>query len=120
MLRKALLLVALAVIALALGACGGDGGESTTGAGLPAGCEQVAKPPPKHRELKRPPQTVQRGERLTATHAGLPPNYAILGKVSSGLDVVKRIGELGDPASGDKGTPMATVVIRRITVHGTS
>jgi cyclophilin family peptidyl-prolyl cis-trans isomerase len=50
--------------------------------------------------------------------AGSPPNYAILGKVSSGFDVVKRIGSLGDPASGDAGRPLATVVIRRITVRG--
>jgi cyclophilin family peptidyl-prolyl cis-trans isomerase len=54
---------------------------------------------------------------VTAVNAGLPPNYAILGKVSSGLDVVKRIGSLGDPASGDVGTPVATVVIKRITVQ---
>jgi peptidyl-prolyl cis-trans isomerase B (cyclophilin B) len=50
--------------------------------------------------------------------AGSPPNYAILGKVSSGFDVVKRIGSLGDPASGDAGRPLATVVIRRITLRG--
>ena len=42
---------------------------------------------------------------VTAADAGLPPNYAILGKVSSGLDVVKRIGKLGDPASGDRARP---------------
>jgi cyclophilin family peptidyl-prolyl cis-trans isomerase len=50
--------------------------------------------------------------------AGLPPRYAILGTVSSGFDVVKRIASLGDPASGDEGKPLATVVIRRITVRG--
>ena len=55
---------------------------------------------------------------VTAADAGLPPNYAILGKVSSGLDVVKRIGKLGDPASGDAGHPLATVVIRQIMIHG--
>ena len=55
---------------------------------------------------------------VTAADAGLPPNYAILGRVSSGLDVVKKIATLGDPASGDVGTPLATVVIRRITVSG--
>jgi len=31
---------------------------------------------------------------------------------------VKRIGRLGDPASGSKGTPLATVLIRRISVSG--
>jgi len=188
-------------------------------ASRPKGCEQVAKPPPKKRQLKRPSQTVQSGETLTAVvdtscgrfdirldtaesprtvnsfvylsrkgfydgtifhrivphfivqggdplqngqggpgyyvteppppnatyrmgtvamaktpvepagrsgsqffvvnaaDAGLPAKYAILGRVSSGFDVVKRIGSLGDPASGDTGTPLATVVIRRITVR---
>jgi peptidyl-prolyl cis-trans isomerase B (cyclophilin B) len=219
MLVRALTFLALTGVTAALAGCGG-GGSSTTGAGLPAGCEQAAKPPPKHRQLKRPPQTVKRGERLTATvdttcgrfdirldttgfpktvnsfvylarkrfyddtifhrivphfvvqggdplenghggpgytvteapprnttyamgtvamaktpvepagrsgsqffiviaaDAGLPPNYAILGKVSSGLDVVERIGKLGDPSSGDTGTPLATVLIRRISIEG--
>src|SRR4051794_26505044 len=55
---------------------------------------------------------------VTAADAGLPANYAILGKVSSGFDVVKKIGTLGDPKSGSTGTPLATVLIRRITVSG--
>jgi cyclophilin family peptidyl-prolyl cis-trans isomerase len=55
---------------------------------------------------------------VTAADAGLPPNYAILGKVSSGFDVVKKIGTLGDPASGDVGKPLATVLIRQISVSG--
>jgi peptidyl-prolyl cis-trans isomerase B (cyclophilin B) len=220
MLRRAAPVLALALATAALAACGGaDGGTSTT-ASLPQGCQQVAKPPPKKRQLKRPSQTVQPGEALTAVvdtscgrfdirldteqfartvnsfaylarkgfyddtifhrivphfivqggdplqsgnggpgysiteqpppdatyrmgtvamaktpvepsgrsgsqffvvtaaDAGLPPKYAILGKVSSGFDVVKRIGSLGDPASGDAGTPLETVVIRRITVRG--
>ncbi len=53
---------------------------------------------------------------VTAADAGLPPDYALLGEVSSGEDVLDRISELGDPASGDSGTPLATVVIRTITV----
>jgi peptidyl-prolyl cis-trans isomerase B (cyclophilin B) len=220
MLRRAVPLLALAGATLAIAACGGGGGSTSTGPSLPSGCEQVAKPPPKHRHLKKPKQTVTPGEKLTATvdtscgnfeiqldtssspktvnsfaylskkglyddttfnrivphfviqggdplqngsggpgynvvepppqnatyqmgtvamaktavaprgqsgsqffvvtaaDAGLPPNYAILGKVMSGMDVVKRIGTLGDPASGDLGTPLATVVIRRISVSG--
>jgi peptidyl-prolyl cis-trans isomerase B (cyclophilin B) len=220
MLRRAVPLLALAGATLAIAACGGGGGSTSTGPSLPSGCEQVSKPPPKHRQLKKPKQTVTRGEKLTATvdtscgrfeiqldtssspktvnsfaylskkglyddttfnrivphfviqggdplqngsggpgysvvepppqnatyqmgtvamaktavaprgqsgsqffvvtaaDAGLPPNYAILGKVISGMDVVKRIGTLGDPASGDLGTPLATVVIRRISVSG--
>jgi peptidyl-prolyl cis-trans isomerase B (cyclophilin B) len=55
---------------------------------------------------------------VTAADAGLPPQYALLGKLSSGTDVVDRIASLGDPAAGDTGTPRATVVIRKITVSG--
>jgi hypothetical protein len=40
----------------------------------------------------------------------------LLGKVSAGEDVVDRISQLGDPASGDAGTPRAPVVIRTVTV----
>ena len=53
---------------------------------------------------------------VTGADAGLPPDYALLGKVGSGEDVVDRISKLGDPASGDEGTPSAAVVIRTITV----
>jgi peptidyl-prolyl cis-trans isomerase B (cyclophilin B) len=220
MLRRTVPLLALAGTTLALAACGGGGGTTSTGASLPGGCEQVSKPPPKHRVLNKPKQTLTAGEKLTATvdtscgrfdiqldsstqpktvnsfvylskkgfyddttfnrivphfviqggdplqngtggpgytvveppphnatyrmgivamaktavappgqsgsqffvvtasDAGLPPNYAILGRVNSGFDVVKRIGTLGDRTSGDAGTPLATVVIRRITVNG--
>jgi cyclophilin family peptidyl-prolyl cis-trans isomerase len=55
---------------------------------------------------------------VTAADAGLAPQYALLGEVSSGEDVVDRIARLGDPASGQTGTPLATVVIRKITVGG--
>ena len=36
---------------------------------------------------------------VTAKDAGLPPDYAILGTVSKRLNVVRRIGALGDPAT---------------------
>ena len=42
---------------------------------------------------------------VTGADAGLPPDYAVLGKVTGGLDTVRKIGELGDPASGDTGAP---------------
>jgi peptidyl-prolyl cis-trans isomerase B (cyclophilin B) len=48
---------------------------------------------------------------VTAPDAGLPPDYAVLGKVVDGQDVVDAIGELGDPASGEAGTPLRPVVI---------
>ena len=40
---------------------------------------------------------------------GLPPEYAILGKVTKGLDVVDRIGKLGGPDE----QPTEVVVIER-------
>ena len=54
---------------------------------------------------------------VVAADAGLPPDYAALGEVTRGLGVVERISELGDPASGQAGTPLAPVVIERITVQ---
>jgi peptidyl-prolyl cis-trans isomerase B (cyclophilin B) len=54
---------------------------------------------------------------VTAGDAGLPPDYALLGKVAKGQDVVDTIGELGDPASGGVGTPLQPVVIERATVR---
>src|SRR3954447_942306 len=218
--RRPACLVAVAVTAVTLAACGEGGGEPSTSAALAPGCDQVSKPPPQHRELKPPRQTVQRGQALTATvntscgrfdirldttefpktvnsfvylakkgfydntifhrivpgfivqggdplqnghggpgytvtetpppnttytrgtvamaktaiepagrsgsqffvvtaaDAGLPPNCAILGQVTSGFDVVKRITKLGDRASGDAGTPLATAVVRQVTVKG--
>jgi peptidyl-prolyl cis-trans isomerase B (cyclophilin B) len=53
---------------------------------------------------------------VTAADAGLPPQYAPLGRVSHGMDVVRKIESVGDPQSGQTGTPRATVVIERITV----
>ena len=48
---------------------------------------------------------------VTGSDAGLTPDYAVLGKVTKGMDVVQAIGELGDPASGGAGTPLQSVVI---------
>lgn len=45
--------------------------------------------------------------------AGLPPEYALVGKVDKGLDVVERIGELGTPAE----KPKQTVLIEEITIE---
>jgi peptidyl-prolyl cis-trans isomerase B (cyclophilin B) len=54
---------------------------------------------------------------VTVADAGLPPEYALLGKVVKGQEVVDAIGELGDPASGEAGTPLQPVVIERATVR---
>lgn len=46
--------------------------------------------------------------------AGLPPDYAILGKVTNGMDVVAAIGALGDPATEQ---PTQTVVVEKVTIQ---
>jgi len=51
---------------------------------------------------------------VTAADAGLPPDYAVIGKVAEGLDVVQRIGVLGDPQTE---LPTQPVVIEDISVE---
>jgi cyclophilin family peptidyl-prolyl cis-trans isomerase len=50
---------------------------------------------------------------VTGDDVGLPPEYAIVGTVTSGLDVVERIGQLGDPTTEE---PLQPVVIDSVTV----
>jgi peptidyl-prolyl cis-trans isomerase B (cyclophilin B) len=50
---------------------------------------------------------------VTAPDAGLPPEYALVGKVSSGYPVVARIDKLGDAEE----KPKQTVLIEKITVE---
>ena len=54
---------------------------------------------------------------VTGEDAQLPPEYALLGKVTKGQDVADRIGQLGDPASGEAGTPLQPVVIEKARVR---
>ena len=49
---------------------------------------------------------------VTVKNAGLPPDYAIIGTVIKGLDVVDRIGTLGDASQ----QPTQIVEIQRATV----
>lgn len=51
---------------------------------------------------------------VTAADAGLTPDYALVGRVASGMDVVQRIEQLGTAS----GAPQSPVVIRRITIEG--
>ena len=51
---------------------------------------------------------------VTAEDAQLPPDYAVLGKVVKGMDVVKRIGNLGDPSTEQ---PTRVVEIEKATLH---
>jgi peptidyl-prolyl cis-trans isomerase B (cyclophilin B) len=53
---------------------------------------------------------------VTAPDAGLPPEYALLGKVVKGRAVADRIGRQGDPNSGDQGTPLKPVVLDEVTI----
>ena len=50
---------------------------------------------------------------VTGADARLPAEYAVVGKVTRGLDVVDKIGKLGDPATEK---PISPVVIRRVRV----
>jgi cyclophilin family peptidyl-prolyl cis-trans isomerase len=51
---------------------------------------------------------------VTEPDAGLTPDYALIGRVSSGYDAVQRIEQLGTP----DGEPKAPVVIDKITIRG--
>jgi peptidyl-prolyl cis-trans isomerase B (cyclophilin B) len=50
---------------------------------------------------------------VLGANAGLPPEYALLGKVSKGMDVVERIGKLGTPAE----KPKQTVLIEKLSIE---
>jgi cyclophilin family peptidyl-prolyl cis-trans isomerase len=50
---------------------------------------------------------------VTAPDAGLTPDYAILGTVTSGLNVVERIGKLGNRVTE---RPTKRIVVRKMTV----
>jgi cyclophilin family peptidyl-prolyl cis-trans isomerase len=49
---------------------------------------------------------------VTGADAGLPPEYALVGKVSEGLDVVERIGKLGTASE----QPKQPIVIETVTI----
>jgi peptidyl-prolyl cis-trans isomerase B (cyclophilin B) len=50
---------------------------------------------------------------VTAPDAGLPPEYALVGKVSKGYDTVERIEALGTPEE----KPKQTVLIEEVTIE---
>ncbi len=50
---------------------------------------------------------------VTGADAGLPPEYALVGKVSDGLDVVERIGKQGTASE----QPKRTILIEEITIE---
>jgi cyclophilin family peptidyl-prolyl cis-trans isomerase len=50
---------------------------------------------------------------VLAPDAGLPPEYALLGKVSKGFDVVTRIGKLGTRSE----KPKQPVVVEHVEIE---
>lgn len=50
---------------------------------------------------------------VTAQDAGLSPDYAVVGTVTDGLDVVLAIGELGDATTEE---PLKPIVVESVTV----
>ena len=53
---------------------------------------------------------------VTAPDAQLPPEYAVIGRVTEGSDVVMKIGTLGDPATEQ---PTQPVVVESIPIEKT-
>jgi cyclophilin family peptidyl-prolyl cis-trans isomerase len=50
---------------------------------------------------------------VTGEDVGLPPDYAVLGNVTDGLDVVEKIDKLGDP-NDPSGAPTEPVKIDKM------
>jgi cyclophilin family peptidyl-prolyl cis-trans isomerase len=53
---------------------------------------------------------------VTGADVGLPPEYAVLGKVVSGMPVVLKIGALGDPQTEQ---PTRKITVEKITIRET-
>jgi peptidyl-prolyl cis-trans isomerase B (cyclophilin B) len=50
---------------------------------------------------------------VTGDDIGLPPDYAVVGTVTAGQDVVDEVGKLGDPTTEE---PLQPIVINHVTV----
>ena len=105
-----------------------QGGDPTaTGSGLPD--YFVDEPPPPDAEYTRGVVAMAKTEVeppgrsgstffiVSAADAGLPPDYAVLGEVTSGMPVVKTIEQFGDPQAGPEGTPLDVVLIDSVTIE---
>jgi peptidyl-prolyl cis-trans isomerase B (cyclophilin B) len=100
-----------------------QGGDPTqTGTGGP-GYQTVDKPPADAKysygtvamaktETEAPGTSGSQFFVVTAPDAQLPPDYAVVGTISKGLDVVDLIGTLGDASQ----QPTQTVLIEKVTV----
>jgi cyclophilin family peptidyl-prolyl cis-trans isomerase len=100
-----------------------QGGDPTqTGSGGP-GYKTVDKPPADTQYTKGVVAMAKTGAEapgtsgsqffiVTPDNAQLPPDYAVVGKVVAGMDVVERIGKLGDANQ----QPTQVIVIKKVTV----
>ena len=100
-------------------------GGDPTGSGTGGPGYSVDEPPPRNLSYTRgvvamakspvepPGRSGSQFFVVTEADAGLTPDYALLGRVTSGFDVVQRIEQLGSPS----GKPMAPVVIRGVTIQ---
>ncbi len=52
---------------------------------------------------------------VSADGVQLPPDYAVLGKITDGIDVVEKIGRLGDP-NDPSGAPTERIVMEKLQV----
>lgn len=108
-----------------------QGGDPTgTGRGGPG--YSVVEPPPKHVKYtagvvamakapkERPGTSGSQFFVVTAQRSKLRPEYAVVGRVTRGMQVTRRIGELGDRATGARGIPTHVVLIdqARLKVSG--
>ena len=100
---------------------GGDPAGTSTGG---SGYTIVEKPPPNlayttgivamaKSPAEPPGSSSSQFYVVTGVDAGLPPEYALVGKVDAGMDVVERIGELGTPEE----KPTQTVLIEAVTIE---
>jgi peptidyl-prolyl cis-trans isomerase B (cyclophilin B) len=104
-------------------------GGDPTGAGTGGPGYFVDEPPPADTEYVRgtvamaktavepPGRSGSQFFVVVAADAGLAPQYALLGRVSAGLPVCQRIARLGDPASGQTGTPLEEVTISSVNIR---
>ena len=103
-----------------------QGGDTTqTGGGGPG--YQTVDPPPRDASYVKGVVAMAKAETdpvgaagsqffvVTGADAGLPPLYAIVGKVTEGLDTAERIGALGVT----DGPPSMPVLVRTVTVSET-
>lgn len=56
---------------------------------------------------------------VTGEDSGLPAEYAVVGRVTSGLDVVERIGNLPVQGGATDGPPVESVYIESLAIRGT-